>query len=140
MMRFYYALVAILVAAIIGYGYWDYQNNRIEGTSEDGMWEAVYKNHKQGGLSSGWIASVEQTNEKEVTVKQLEFLEEGRIVVTRTEFQEFVDIDGAEYTLHPFSSPHLYLGDAPKENLSYEVRIVWEDDSGKMHTDSIKLD
>ena len=140
MMRFYYALVAILVAAIIGYGYWDYQNNRIEGTSGDGMWEAVYKNHKQGGLSSGWIASVEQTNEKEVTVKQLEFLEEGRIVVTRTEFQEFVDIDGAEYTLHPFSYPHLYLGDAPKENLSYEVRIVWEDGSGKVHTDSIKLD
>lgn len=140
MMRFYYALVAILVAVIIGYNYWDYKNNRIEGTSGDGMWEAVYKNQKQSGLSWGWIASVEQTNEKEVTVKQLEFLEDGRIVVTRTEFQEFVDIDGAEYTLHPFSYPHLYLGDAPKENLSYEVRIVWEDDSGKVHTDSIKLD
>ncbi|MGM9948715.1 MAG: hypothetical protein ACI33P_01250 [Lysinibacillus sp.] len=140
MMRFYYVLVAILVAAIIGYNYWNYTNNRIKGTSEDGMWEAVYKNQKQGGISFGWSASIEQTNEKEVTVKQLEFLEDGRVVVTRTEFEEMTDIDGAEYTLHPFSYPQLYLGDAPKENLSYEVRIVWEDDSGKEHTDRIKLE
>ena len=140
MMKFYYVLVALLVTAIIGYNYWDYTNNRIEGTTEDGMWEAVYKNKKQGGRSFGWIASIEQTTEKEITVKQLEFLEEGRIVVTRTQFEEFVDIDGTEYTLHPFSISNFYSGNAPRENLSYEVRIVWEDESGKEHTDRIKLE
>ena len=140
MMKFYYVLVALLVAAIIGYNYWDYTNNRIEGTSEDGMWEAVYKNEKQGGVSFGWIASVEQTTKEAVVVKKLEFLEENRVVVTRTQFEEFVDIDRTEYTLHPFSISNFYSGNAPRENLSYEVRIVWEDESGKEHTDRIKLE
>ncbi|WP_397538945.1 hypothetical protein [Rummeliibacillus pycnus] len=140
MMKFYSALVFMVAMVIGGIVYWDYTESTMKGSSENGMWKAMYKEQRIGGTPIGWLASIKQKNNETVTVKKLIFLEEDKVLVERTEFYEGRDnVDGTEYSLHPFSYPDLYLGDAPKEGLSYQIQIIWEDSSGNEYNDKIKL-
>ncbi|MEG0259927.1 MAG: hypothetical protein RR651_08655, partial [Lysinibacillus sp.] len=86
-----------------------------------------------------WGVSVTQLDEKEINVKKLEFLENNKVISDRTEFYKGRDIDGDEYSLHPFSYPDLYYGDEPKNDSSYFVGIVWENAQGETHEDKIEL-
>ncbi|MFJ8261101.1 hypothetical protein ACIQ4I_03950 [Rummeliibacillus sp. NPDC094406] len=140
MMKFYSSLVFTVALVIAGIVYWDYTESTMMGNSENGMWKAMYKEQKIGGTPIGWLASIKQKNNEKVTVKKLKFLEEDKILVERTEFYEGRDdVDGTKYSLHPFSYPDIYLGDAPKESLSYQIQIIWEDSSGNEYNDKIKL-
>ncbi|MGG0655361.1 hypothetical protein [Rummeliibacillus pycnus] len=141
MMKFYSALVFTVTLVILAFVYWDYTESTMKGNSENGIWKAMYKEQKIGGSSIGWLASIKQKNKEKITVKKIKFLEEDKVLVERTEFYEGRDdIDGTVYSLHPFSYPDIYLGDAPKEGNSYQIQIIWEDSSGKEHNDNIKLE
>lgn len=140
MMKFYSALVFTVTLVILAIVYWDYTESTMKGNSENGIWKAVYKKQRIGGTPIGWKASIEQKNKENITVKKLRFLEDGKVLVETTTFYEGRDtVDGTEYSLHPFSYPDLYFGDAPKKGLSYQIQIIWEDRSGNAHNDQIKL-
>lgn len=138
-MKFYGVFVLTIIIAVGCVVFWVNSSNKLQGTSENGIWEAEYKNEKVGGSSIGWKVSVQQQNKEELTVKTVEFLEDEITIYEKSEFQNGEDIDGTKYTLHPFSYPDLYFGDGPKDNTNYTVEIVWVDQSGKEHTDKIVL-
>ncbi|MFL0507477.1 hypothetical protein ACH0B5_17180 [Ureibacillus sp. 179-F W5.1 NHS] len=139
MMKFYGVLVLTIIIAIGCFVFWTNSQNKLQGTSENEIWEAEYKNEKIGGSSIGWKVSVQQLNKEELTVKKLLFLEDDKKIFEQLKFQNGIDIDGTKYSLHPFSYPNLYFGDAPKDNVDYTIEIVWVDQSGNEHTDKIEL-
>ncbi len=135
-----YFTLAFIVALILGaITYWNFYENKIDGSSENSVWKAEYVEEKIGGSSIGWIANVDQKNDEKLTVKKLELIKNGKVMAEQTEFKEFKDINGKNYTLHPFSYPELYGGDAPEKEDSYHVRIILEDHANKEHTDEIEL-
>lgn len=137
MKKMYPALVLLLI--FLGIMYLDFSTPNIKGTSDDGTWKVVYKKINEVEAGGAWVVSVTQADEKEVNVKKLEFLENNKVISDRNEFYEGTDIDATVYTLHPFSYPDLYYGDAPKEESSYFVVITWEDAQDKAHEDKIEL-
>ncbi|MFH7467791.1 hypothetical protein, partial [Pseudomonas syringae group genomosp. 7] len=86
MLKFYFALVFTVAIVIAGIVYWDYTESTMKGTSKNGIWTAMYKEQKIGGTPIGWLASIKQKNKEKVTVKNLEFLEEDKVLVETTEF------------------------------------------------------
>lgn len=132
-------LIVMLLIILLGIIYFTFSTSSMKGASDNGTWEVVYKKVKEIEAGGAWKVSVTQVDEKEVNVKKLEFLENDKVISVRNEFYEGRDIDGTEYSLHPFSFPDLYYGDAPKKDFSYFVIIIWEDEQGKTHEDKIEL-
>ena len=131
--------IVVLLIIFLGIIYFTFSTSSMKGVSDNGTWRVVYKKIKEIEAGGSWRVSVTQVDEKEVNVKKLEFLENDKVISERNEFYEGRDIDGTEYTLHPFSFPDLYYGDAPKKDFSYSVIIIWEDEQGKTHEDKIEL-
>lgn len=138
-MKGYFTLVFVVALILGAITYWNFQQYKIDGSSENGVWKAEYIEEKIGGSSIGWTANVNQKNDKKLTVRKLELIKNGKVIVEQTKFKEFKDINGKNYTLHPFSYPALYGGNAPEKDDSYHVRIIWEDKRNKEHTDDIEL-
>lgn len=139
-MKFYTVLVGVLVIAVAGFIYWDYSSKTMKGSSGDGIWKVLFHEQGPGSLQGGWLLSVEQETKEELTVKRLTFLEGEEVIVSRTEFSNYVDnLDGTVYSLHPFSYPDLFFGDPPKDDVSYQVQIVWENPHGDEQKETITL-
>lgn len=132
-------LLMLLIIILVGIVTFIISPTSIKGISTDGMWKVVYKKINEVEAGNAWKVSVTQLNDKEVIVKKLEFLENDKGISDRTEFYEGRDIDGTEYTLHPFSYPDLYYGEEPKKNASYSVVIIWTDAQGKTYDEKIEL-
>ncbi len=140
MMKFYAALVGVFVLAIAGFIYWDYSTHTMKGSSKDGTWKVLFQEQGPGSLEGGWMLSVEQKTTEELTVKKLAFLEGEEVIVSKTEFSDWVDnVDGTVHTLHPFSYPDLFFGDPPTDNISYQVQIVWQGPDGEEQMEYITL-
>lgn len=135
----YAVLIVLAIFAVFIY-FSFFTTPSVKGISDNNMWKVTYKKNKEefDGVR-GWKASVKQINKTKVKVKKIEFLENNKELAEKKEFHNEKDIDGTEYSLHPFSYPDLYLGDAPKKNYTYYIRITWEDNKGKTHTDKIEL-
>lgn len=139
-MKFYAGLVSVFVLAVAGFIYWDHSIHTMKGSSKDGTWKVLFQEQGPGSLEGGWMLSVEQNTTEKLNVKKLTFLEGEKVIVSKTEFSDWVDnVDGTVYTLHPFSYPALFFGDPPKEDLSYQVQIVWKSADGKEQMESITL-
>lgn len=132
-------LIIGLIIIFVGIISFTFSTPSLKGSSDDDTWKVVYKKIKEVEAGGAWKVSVTQVDDKKVNVKKLEFIENDKVISDRDEFYEGKDIDGTEYSLHPFSFPDLYYGDAPQKGSSYFVIILWEDEQGKTHEDKIEL-
>jgi hypothetical protein len=137
MKKLYVPFVLLLIFA--GIIYLSFPAPSLKGSSDDGTWKVVYKKMKEIEAGGAWVVSVTQTDDEEVNVEKLEFLENDKVISDRDEFYEGKDIDDTVYTLHPFSFPDLYYGEPPNEDSTYFVVIRWKDAHGKTHEDKIEL-
>lgn len=136
MRKSYIILSVIAIFAVLFY--FTFPAPHMKGSAHH--WKVTYtKNNAQTDGIRGWTLSIKQKDQQQVHVKEIAFLDDQQIVAHQTQFSDYKDIDGTVYTLHPFSYPDLYIGDAPKKGHTYTVKIKWIDTEGDLHKETIHL-
>lgn len=129
-------LSIVVVASICIY---IFMPEKIEGKSENEIWNVEYTEVNNNNIGHGGIVSVEQLTEDKLDVRKISFYKNHERISEITNFMDEKDIDGTVYTLNPFSYPDIYMGGAPDKHASYFVEIIWTNSSGKKFTESISL-